>query len=111
MPCRCPLPSLPFLGQTMSTLKGDCMAIIDQHRTWEKVQERLGTETDPILRRNLEVVLKHLKTEAVVDLEPLMSTIAEDSRYQNFAKGGTGPVGKAEVREFYEALARTVART
>jgi len=25
------------------------MAVIDQHRTWHKVEERLATETDPVL--------------------------------------------------------------
>ena len=33
------------------------MAVIDQSVTWKRVEERLATETDPVLRRNLELVL------------------------------------------------------
>ncbi len=29
--------------------------VIDQAVTWRKVEERLAVETDPILRRNLEM--------------------------------------------------------
>jgi hypothetical protein len=81
------------------------MAIIDQHRTWQKVEERLATETDPILRRNLETLLQHMKAEAALDMERLMATVSEHARYQNFAQGGTGPVGKAAVQKFYEDFA------
>lgn len=81
------------------------MAIIDQHRTWKKVEERLAVETDPILRRNLETLLQHMKAEAALDMERLMATVSENAKYQNFAQGGTGPVGKAEVQRFYEDFA------
>ena len=33
------------------------MALIDQNLTWKKVEERLAVETDPVLRRNLEMLL------------------------------------------------------
>jgi hypothetical protein len=81
------------------------LAIIDQHRTWKKVEERLAVETDPILRRNLELLLQHMKAEAVLDMEPLMATVSENAVYQNFAQGGAGPVGKAAVQKFYEDFA------
>ena len=81
------------------------MAIIDQHRTWKKVEERLAVETDPILRRNLETLLQHMKAEAALDMERLMATVSENAIYQNFAQGGTGPVGKAAVQKFYEDFA------
>ena len=85
------------------------MAIIDQHRTWKKVEERLAVETDPILRRNLETLLQHMKAEAALDMERLMATVSENAKYQNFAQGGTGPVGKAEVQRFYEDFAASGA--
>lgn len=85
------------------------MAIIDQHRTWRKVEERLAGESDPILRRNLETLLQHMKAEAALDMGKLMATVSEHARYQNFAQGGTGPVGKAAVQEFYETFASTGA--
>jgi SnoaL-like domain len=81
------------------------MAIIDQHRTWKKVEERLAVESDPILRRNLETLLQHMKAEAALDMERLMATVSENAKYQNFAQGGSGPVGKAAVQKFYEDFA------
>jgi len=85
------------------------MAIIDQHRTWAKVEERLAIETDPVLRRNLELLLQHMKAEATQDMEKLMATVSDRARYQNFARGGEGPVGKAAVQKFYEDFAATGA--
>ena len=81
------------------------MAIIDQYRTWKKVEERLAVESDPILRRNLETLLQHMKAEAALDMDKLMATVSENARYQNFAQGGAGPVGKAAVQKFYEDFA------
>ena len=79
------------------------MTVIDQHVTWRKVEERLERETDPVLRRNLELLLRHMKAEATLDLEALMATISEQAIYQNFTPDGTtGPVGKPAVRKFYE---------
>ena len=39
------------------------MALIDPRVTFRKVEERLETETDPVLRRNLETLLTHMKAE------------------------------------------------
>jgi hypothetical protein len=87
------------------------MAVIDQHVTWRKVEERLDHETDPILRRNLEMLLVHMKAEAALDLETLMSTVSERAVYQNFGPDGvTGPVGKAAVQKFYEDFAASGAQ-
>jgi hypothetical protein len=85
------------------------MAIIDQHRTWKKVEERLAAETDPTLRRNLETLLQHMKAEAALDMDNLMATVSENARYQDFAQGGAGLVGKAEVERFYLDFAATGA--
>jgi hypothetical protein len=87
------------------------MALIDQQVTWRKVEERLESETDPILRRNLELLLVHMKAEAALDMERLMSTVSERAIYQNFVQGGaTGPVGKAAVQKFYEDFAASGAQ-
>jgi hypothetical protein len=86
------------------------MAVIDQHRTWQKVEERLAAETDPILRRNLDLLLVHMKAEAALDLPRLMSTVAEDAVYQTFSQDpATWPRGKAAVQAFYEAFAASGA--
>jgi hypothetical protein len=87
------------------------MPVIDQHVTWRKVEERLERETDPILRRNLELLLLHMKAEAALDMETLMSTVSERARYQNFVQdGAVGPVGKGAVRQFYEDFAASGAQ-
>ena len=87
------------------------MAVIDQHVTWRKVEERLASETDPILRRKLELLLRHMQAEAVLDLDSLMTTVSERARYQNFGPDGTfGPVGKPAVRQFYEDFAASGAQ-
>jgi hypothetical protein len=85
------------------------MVSIDQHRTWKKVEERLEVETDPVLRRNLETLLQHMKAEASLDMDQLMATVSENAHYQNFAQAGTGPVGKAAVQAFYEDFAASGA--
>lgn len=81
------------------------MSVIDQTKTWAALEARLATETDPILRRNLEVVLAHMKAEAAGDLEGLMATVADGASYH--AYGGApeqSPQGKPAVRAFYEAF-------
>lgn len=87
------------------------MAVIDQHVTWRKVEDRLAWETDPVLRRNLELLLRHMKAEAALDMDTLMSTVSERARYQNFVPDGVvGPVGKPAVRAFYEDFAASGAQ-
>jgi hypothetical protein len=78
------------------------MAIIDQNRTWTKVEERLASETDPVLRRNLELLLQHMKAEATLDMESLMATVSERARYASFGNKPSVIEGKAGVRKFYE---------
>jgi hypothetical protein len=80
------------------------MALIDSSRTWAKVQERLSSETDPVLSRNLATILQHMKAEAGGDVDGLLETLSEDVHYH--AYGSTDPAvnpkGKAGVRTFYE---------
>lgn len=85
-------------------------AVIDQSLTWRKVEERLDTETDPVLRRNLELLLEHMKAEATLDMDRLMATVSEHALYQNFvATGAYDLVGKAAVQQFYENFAASGA--
>ena len=60
------------------------MAVIDQNLSWDAVERRLEIETDPVLRRNLEQLLLHMKAEAEGDLETLMVTVAEQASYTAF---------------------------
>lgn len=87
------------------------MAVIDQHKSWVKVEERLAAETDPLLCRNLELLLTHLKAEAAGDLPNLMATVAETAVYQTFAQDpSTWPRGKAAVQEFYTSFVASGAQ-
>jgi hypothetical protein len=87
------------------------MPVIDQTLTWRKAEERLAAETDPTLRRNLQMLIKHMKSEATLDLEALMSTVSERAHYHTYS--GTSalpePRGKAGVQAFYEAFAASGA--
>jgi hypothetical protein len=79
------------------------MPVIEQTRTWAAVEERLATERDPILIRNLELVLAHMKSEAAGDLDGLLVTVADDAKYHAYGAGPEGsPSGKPAVRKFYE---------
>ena len=87
------------------------MAIIDQTLTWRKAEQRLASESDPLLRRNLELLLTHMKAEAALDLETLMSTVSEQAHYHTYSADPAlpEPRGKAGVRAFYEAFAASGA--
>jgi len=78
--------------------------VIDQAVTWRKVEERLEAETDPILRRNLETVLAHMKAESAGDIDGLLDTLADDVHYHAYGAPdpASSPVGKDGVRGFYE---------
>jgi ketosteroid isomerase-like protein len=80
------------------------MPVIDVHRTWAKVEERLAVEDDPIRRRNLEVVLEHMKAEARGEIDGLLATLSDDVAYHAYGTDEPmlNPVGKDGVRTFYE---------
>ena len=80
--------------------------LIDPNRTWAKVEERLATETDPVLRRNLATVLEHMRAEAVGDLDGLLATLAGDVHYHAYGTDDPlmNPEGRDGVRAFYEAF-------
>ena len=87
------------------------MTVIDQRVTWAKVEERLATETDPVLRRNLELLLQHQLAEASLDMEKLMATVSEHAHYHMWSiPGGAGDLlGKSSVQKFYEDFAASGA--
>ena len=79
------------------------MTLIDQRITWKAVEERLARESDPTLRRNLATVLEHMHTEAVLDVDRLMATVADDAHYHFYNGPAAGEFqGGAAVRRFYE---------
>lgn len=87
------------------------MTVIDQRITWAKVEQRLATETDPVLRRNLELLLQHQTAEASLDMESLMATVSDHAHYhmRSIPSGAGDVVGKSSVRQFYEEFAASGA--
>lgn len=86
------------------------MVLIDPTVTWKKAEERLATETDTVLRHNLEMLLRHMKAEASLDMENLMATVSPSAQYSSYGQSGTPPLlGKAAVQAFYEAFAASGA--
>jgi hypothetical protein len=87
----------------MTALDARPTPVIQQTRTWSAVEARLARETDPVLIRNLEAVLAHMKAEAAGDLDGLLVTLSEAASYHAWGAPPSGsPTGKAEVRRFYE---------
>jgi hypothetical protein len=82
------------------------MTKLDPNKTWTLVEQRLETETDPTLRRNLELVLEHMKREAEGDIEGVVATLVEKPRYVMHDEPGNplmNPEGsKDAVRAFYD---------
>ena len=87
------------------------MTLIAQNLTWKKVEERLATEADPVLRRNLEMLCRHMKAEAALDMDALMATVSERAHYHSYSgdPAAPSPEGKAAVRQFYENFAASGA--
>ena len=74
---------------------------------WQKVADRLAVEANPVLRRNLETVLRHMQAEAAGDLDALLATLTEDCVYRAHAQPGvaeSNPIGKEQVRRLYEQM-------
>lgn len=79
---------------------------LDPNNTWKLVEKRLAEETDPILRKNLELVLEHMKCEAKADIEGVVATLVDEPVYvMHDTPDDTvmNPKGsKDAVRKFYD---------
>jgi len=79
---------------------------LDPNKTWKLVEQRLSEESDPTRRRNLELVLAHMKAEARADIEGVVATLSERPRYvmhddpENPIMNPDG--SKDAVRKFYD---------
>jgi hypothetical protein len=80
---------------------------LDPNNTWTLVEKRLAEETDPILRKNLELVLEHMRCEARADIEGVVATLVDEPVYVMHDSPDDpimNPKGsKDAVRAFYNA--------
>ena len=79
---------------------------LNPNNTWTMVEKRLQSETDPVLRENLELVLEHMKREAEGDIEGVVATLTDSPRYVMHVDPDVpmmNPNGsKDAVRAFYD---------
>lgn len=69
---------------------------------WQPLLDRIAAETDPIRRRNLEVVARHVVEEVAGNMPALMATLVPDPEYQVWgATDSVGPTGYDEVVQWY----------
>lgn len=72
---------------------------------WQPLVDRIAVETDPIRRRNLEVVARHVVEEVAGNLPALMATLVPEPEYTVWgATDSVGPKGHDAVISWYEAL-------
>ncbi len=72
---------------------------------WQPLLDRLASEQDPIRRRNLEVVGRHVVEEVAGNLPALMATLVPEPVYTVWgASDSVGPHGRDEVLGWYQAL-------
>ncbi len=79
---------------------------LNPNNTWRFVQERMESESNPTVRRNLELVLEHMKREAAADIEGVVATLCDSPRYVTHDMPDEpimNPTGdKDAVRGFYD---------
>jgi hypothetical protein len=81
------------------------MGIVDQGLSARRVQERLGRTDDPRQRAMLTTVWEHLRAEADVDVDRLLSTLSNHPNYHLWSGGrDIGPEGSEGVLGYYRDL-------
>lgn len=78
---------------------------LDPKRTWSLVEARFLSESSPRRKRNLELVLAHMRAEARADIDGVVATLSEKPRYVCHGVPGEAmnPDGSRDaVRAFYD---------
>ena len=79
--------------------------VFDPERSWEALERRMETESDPRRRALLAQVRDHMRTEIMGQLEPLMATLTDEPRYHFRGLGfDMGPKGREAVHAFYRDM-------
>ncbi|MCR8898609.1 nuclear transport factor 2 family protein [Gordonia sp. GONU] len=72
---------------------------------WQPLLDRIAAESDPIRRRNLEVVARHVVEEVAGNMPALMATLVPEPEYVVWgASDSVGPSGYDEVVDWYRRL-------
>jgi hypothetical protein len=85
---------------------------IDPYRMWRMLEERIATETNPLHRRQLETIVKHMKGESMGDIDFILTTVSPDATYYHFNTPGAPPRvfhGHDGIRGFYDEMLATVS--
>ena len=86
---------------------------IDPNKTWKLTAARAAEETDPTKRRNLLLVVDHMKAEARCDIESVLASLCDDTQYLWHSEPddpALNPSGKDAVAAFYDmAIVQTGA--
>jgi len=78
------------------------MAIIDQHKTYRPIEDRIARTTNPRHRLMLQRLLQHSRGEVEADLEAVMGSLAPHPIYRSWQGGPEmNPEGTDNVRKFY----------
>lgn len=87
------------------------MLVIDPYKTWLTLTERLKTEKNPLHRRQLEQIVKHMKGEAAGDIDEILTTVSPKASYISYDTPGGPRVykGHDEIRQFYAQMLAAVS--
>jgi hypothetical protein len=80
---------------------------IDPHRMWRLLEERIAEERNPLHRRQLETIVRHMKGEAIGDIDAILATVAPDAVYVLYGPAETPPRlfrGHDAIRGFYNEM-------
>jgi hypothetical protein len=87
------------------------MPIIDPSRNWIPLQERLESEKDPKLRRQLDEVRYHIHVEAACRIHLAVDRLSPDAEYvvYDYSKPPVVIKGPDQIAEmFYDQLVQTI---
>ena len=83
--------------------------IIDPRRNWALMQERMASETDPVILAHMQTVINHARYEAAADFDRLMATVSPDASYHSYSgdpevDAANSPQGREGVAAYYRMI-------
>jgi hypothetical protein len=88
------------------------MPVIDPYKTRQTLVERLKSEANPLHRRQLEQIVKHMKGEAAGDVDKILTTVSPNATYISYDNPGGPPrvfEGHQGIRRFYHQMFEVVS--